>query len=63
MIVQKEGAMVKSDSHDDLPVNQAIEVSGGGGSADWVRPALTRFDALDASAGTGVGGDGGAHLS
>ena len=55
--------MVKPDSHDDLPVNQAIEVSGGGGSADWVRPALTRFDALDASAGTGVGGDGGAHLS
>jgi hypothetical protein len=55
--------MGKTDSHDDRPVNQASDGSRDAGSANWERPALTRFDALDASAGTGVGGDGTGHLS
>jgi hypothetical protein len=53
----------KTDSHDDRPVNQANDGSRDAGSADWERPALTRFDALDASAGTGAGADSGGHNS
>jgi hypothetical protein len=53
----------KHDSHDDRPAEGAIEAPHNGGSEDWVRPALKRFNASDASAGTGVGGDSGVHLS